>query len=626
MLIDYHGNSYMINQWFMNFVLFGNVNIKYDITAIMLPDRKNINIYDGNFYIRKRIFFWHVNINLSHKRVDANSSMYPIDGASGNYLSLKQMKEKSSDLKEILKFDEFCFVPTTSALGLSNWQERLSSSLQVVGENTMCDRYYFSGDNNDCTNLIAFKDFLISELTPKIAGNTASFGQDLNLFVDNMPNLSLINYTWSIRNNNFKVVSKTGSHAVLRPLHFGRKDVVSVTASIPFVNLDFTVPSVDISTTDLMIEGDTYISKLKNRYKLNQTPDCDSLFWRVSEGVVIDKIKGNYVVAHTDKELTEPWIEAVVKTAGIENVFRKNLISKGIDSVKLSCMSTWYGKNDKGENCKKYAYMVSYKPDDIPLERLDFCWGNTVKKLDVIQNSPSQYSYNNPPIARPYPYAGLAEMITKGGVESNGICLRSEYVGDLVHDQIVELKDSAYHGRDSLRVKIFPKRANVPVGPSDPPILLDNDGMYKDWGDAFYRVLVIMPILEKGEAASGILRCSVSDYINDPVLLKSQELSVEGTKSSSCSYSLSSNPVNSVLSVTRTMDNSGTLSALGRSQVSEPLVVALYNDFGMVRSVTFDDSQPSVDMNVSDLAAGTYYLNIMKNGNVIDRQVIFIKH
>lgn len=28
MLIDYHGNSYMINQWFMNFVLFGNVNIK----------------------------------------------------------------------------------------------------------------------------------------------------------------------------------------------------------------------------------------------------------------------------------------------------------------------------------------------------------------------------------------------------------------------------------------------------------------------------------------------------------------------------------------------------------------------------------------------------------------------
>lgn len=29
--------------------------------------------------------------------------MYPIDGASGNYLSLKKMKENLSDLKEILK-------------------------------------------------------------------------------------------------------------------------------------------------------------------------------------------------------------------------------------------------------------------------------------------------------------------------------------------------------------------------------------------------------------------------------------------------------------------------------------------------------------------------------------------
>lgn len=76
---------------------------KYDITSKMLPDRKNINIYEGRFYIRKKIIFWHVDISLSHKSVDANSNMYPIDGASGNYLSLKKMKENLSDLKEILK-------------------------------------------------------------------------------------------------------------------------------------------------------------------------------------------------------------------------------------------------------------------------------------------------------------------------------------------------------------------------------------------------------------------------------------------------------------------------------------------------------------------------------------------
>lgn len=617
MLIDYHGGSSMIDNWFLNFVLLGRMDLKYDITSKMLPDRKNINIYEGRFYIRKKIIFWHFDISLSHKSVDANSNIYPIDGASGNYLSLKKMKENSSDLKEILKFDDFCFVPTTSALGLSNWQERLSSYLQITGENTMCDRYYFSGENNESTNLIAFKDFLISELTPKIVGPTKLYS-DTEMFVDNMPDISLIKYTWNFKNHNLSVVSQKGARAFIRPLSFGGEDILSVTVSIPFIDISINVPPVNLSVEKLSIVGENYISGLKNEYKINRNVVCDTVIWRVSDGVIIDSRRSdNSVIAYTEDELKNPWIEAVLVVNNTENVIRKDLISKGLRGIELQCRDSWVGKNSRGEECKKYAFLVLMEPRDLPLERMDICWGNTAKS--------DRYTFNA--------LSGAASLKTEGNVEMFGTCQKKySKVTDIDSTKFIAVIDTAkriivgdssrLHILDSLGLNFPISHRSATAQPEPEPYFpIDKDIIYSRWGERNNLVLVTMPIVKDGERVSGLLKCKVSDYLGHEYI----ETASIYTSRNGRLYSSSPNPVNSVLTIHRSTADEPTISTLSIA-APETLVATLYNDYGLVRSVTFDGSQPSVNMNVSDLAAGTYYLNIMKNGNVIDRQVIFIKH
>ena len=58
--------------------------------------------------------------------------------------------------------------------------------------------------------------------------------------------------------------------------------------------------------------------------------------------------------------------------------------------------------------------------------------------------------------------------------------------------------------------------------------------------------------------------------------------------------------------------------------VNSDVVQMLYSDFALVRSVAL--ANPTTQMNVSDLPNGTYYLNIVENGEVVDRQIVIIQH
>ena len=58
--------------------------------------------------------------------------------------------------------------------------------------------------------------------------------------------------------------------------------------------------------------------------------------------------------------------------------------------------------------------------------------------------------------------------------------------------------------------------------------------------------------------------------------------------------------------------------------VNSDVVQMLYSDFALVRSVALANS--TTQMNVSDLPNGTYYLNIVENGEVVDRQIVIIQH
>ena len=51
----------------------------------------------------------------------------------------------------------------------------------------------------------------------------------------------------------------------------------------------------------------------------------------------------------------------------------------------------------------------------------------------------------------------------------------------------------------------------------------------------------------------------------------------------------------------------------------------LYNDYGLVRTVNGTSEEEILQMNISDLPKGTYYLNVV-TGNDIIKQVVRIEH
>lgn len=623
-ILDIHEQYYIINNWFWNLYLFGNLNAKFDFTAKALPNQKDINIYDGHIYLSKRIFFWHVDINLSHIKVNSFPDMYPIDGASGINISLNSLlkKDSSSDtnnkMDEALKIDRFCFIPTVSALGLIDWKDKLSAYyLLPTGENSMCNRYYCTDDNNDYMNLAAFKDILFSELAPQIKGNTKDIWNDTEFFIDNMPNIALMTYNWRFKNNNFQVVSRSGSHAVIRPLKFGVKDEMSVNLSIPFIGLNVDLATKEVSSLELRLQGDEYISKIKNHYQLSRTPDCDTLYWRASEGVIIDKQKGNYMVAHTETALAEAWIEAVISTGGHESTLRKNLKSKKIERVMLVRNKSWIGTNDKGELCQQFEYQLIWSPGDIPEDRLSFCWGSDLEKSGK----------DTDPVTPPIIIGGgslgglSAKLITEGDVEGwGGICMTRHLEKDSISLEDSKLcTDSATVITPTTSVYT---NATLPLEPFEP--YPDPDPYDPNYPKCPCTVVVVMPTITDGGDITGVLRCSVNDYLGEFHTVKVNDLYAKASLRSS-SYSSSPNPANSSLIIKRVEENDVQASTYSMP-VPETITAALYNSYGMVRNITFDSSETRVDMNVSDLPEGTYYLNILKEGNVIESQVVFIKH
>jgi len=90
------------------------------------------------------------------------------------------------------------------------------------------------------------------------------------------------------------------------------------------------------------------------------------------------------------------------------------------------------------------------------------------------------------------------------------------------------------------------------------------------------------------------------------------------------SYKLASNPVNDVLEIVQ--EPLSYEADAERLSVKEPLSVILYNDFGVVKMLDSDTEQESLQIETYDVPNGTYYLNIVKSGEIIDRKVIFIKH
>ena len=57
-----------------------------------------------------------------------------------------------------------------------------------------------------------------------------------------------------------------------------------------------------------------------------------------------------------------------------------------------------------------------------------------------------------------------------------------------------------------------------------------------------------------------------------------------------------------------------------------PISVVLYNNYGIVCKLDDVIPNPEIQINTTDIPDGNYYLNILQGEEIIEQQIIFIKH
>ena len=105
-------------------------------------------------------------MDISEKSMNSNAFVYPLDGAPAGIYNVSNVAGKIPDGLLMKKY--FSFVPTVSALALSDWQSQLNSRL--TGQNlhqagkTKFERYYMPTSNQEHTHFQAAASFLVREI------------------------------------------------------------------------------------------------------------------------------------------------------------------------------------------------------------------------------------------------------------------------------------------------------------------------------------------------------------------------------------------------------------------------------------------------------------------------------
>lgn len=130
----------------------GKTELAASIVSNALPDRSVQNVYDGRIFLKKKILWLiPVEVDITHKTLKSTSDMLPVDGASGGSYDVSKFGVGGSYAK-YLKKTSFCFIPTVSAIGLSNWKDRLTTPLNntnFYAYGLSPFRYYFAQSDNE---------------------------------------------------------------------------------------------------------------------------------------------------------------------------------------------------------------------------------------------------------------------------------------------------------------------------------------------------------------------------------------------------------------------------------------------------------------------------------------------
>ncbi|MDR0699033.1 MAG: hypothetical protein LBG28_07435, partial [Tannerella sp.] len=204
-------------------LLPGNSAVKADFYVDALPDKKVAKVFDGHIYFRKWILgFICVTTNISHKDLYSKDYMLPLDGAAGSFNSFIGIEDNDENFKEIIggfKKKKITFIPTSSSLALSNWQDLVNKDIRnrdFYAEGLSEFEYSFYTNTSYKHGDFAFAvTFLGQHLaTPPISFDLASSGFSTSTQIP-LKNPLNVPVSWSVSNSNFSLLNTGNTSATL---------------------------------------------------------------------------------------------------------------------------------------------------------------------------------------------------------------------------------------------------------------------------------------------------------------------------------------------------------------------------------------------------------------------------
>jgi hypothetical protein len=150
-------------------IIPGKSQVNASIVSNALPNNSEKTVYNGRVYIKKKLlWFIPVTIDITNVTLNSTSDMLAVDGAPGGLYDVNKFG-LSSEMRKYVLQTQFCFIPTVSALGLSNWENLLGTPLNNAnfyanGTSGFSD-YYTPVSNEYHTRFNSSAAFLYGHLT-----------------------------------------------------------------------------------------------------------------------------------------------------------------------------------------------------------------------------------------------------------------------------------------------------------------------------------------------------------------------------------------------------------------------------------------------------------------------------
>ncbi|MBC8593431.1 S8 family peptidase [Oscillospiraceae bacterium N12] len=411
--------------------------------------------------------------------------------------------------------------------------------------------------------------------------------------INNLPRKARV--VWSSSSSDFTLTNPADSVARILTRDCGKS--TTLTAKVCYDDVLIKQFTKNISSV-LDVEGSGHISCCGLKaHRIGYLPYGATFSWNVSDNVDIDSQKGDSIRVSTVKGTSFGyWIEAVVHANGKTYAKRKTLLLREKEKVDMEFLSDSRGPNGS----KRFAIYAD------PIDN------NGRSMRDIPEETIVYWRCRRSPDSKTETDAILEseDLITNSSLIKVPSCMKSSTIRDSI-----SIQPSTF--------SVYP--VDPPVDPFPPVKPWDTDDIDVTKIDSPHRLKVTLP----NDNYIGIVTCSVFSQCTKTTSLNYMvdKNGISAYKDEGMSpflYSTppyrvtSSNPTSDFVSI-RKVDMEENSSSL------HEVKLMLYNDYGLVRTVNGTSEEEILQMNISDLPKGTYYLNVV-TGNDIIKQVVRIEH